>query len=79
MYRHLLLDVKDPYVTLMYLNQLCQKLKDNKAPVPESIHSYILKACAHTLCTPLTNLFQQSLTSGALPSEWKKVHVIPVF
>ena len=54
-------------------------LKDNKAPGPDSIHSYVLKACAHTLCAPLTMLFLQSLTSGDLPCEWKKAHVIPVY
>ena len=54
-------------------------LKDNKAPGLDSIHSYVLKACAHTLCTPLTMLFHQSLTSGDLPCEWKKAHVIPVY
>ena len=52
--------------------------KDNKAPGTDSIHSYILRACAHTLCAPLTMLFHQSLTSGDLPCEWKKAHVIPV-
>ena len=53
-------------------------LKDNKAPGPDSIHPYVLKACAHALCAPLTMLFHQSLTSGDLPCEWKKVHVIPL-
>jgi len=33
----------------------------------ESIHPYILKACAQTLYTPLTILFYQSLTSGISP------------
>ena len=59
--------------------QKLYSLKDNKAPGPDGIHSYILKACADTLCTPLPMLNNQSLTSGNLPSDWKKAHVVPVF
>ena len=59
--------------------QKLYSLKDNKAPDPDGTHSYILKACADTLCTPLTMLYHQSLTSGDLPSDWKKAHVVPVF
>ena len=69
----------DINVSESIVSQKLYALKDNKAPGPDSIHSYILKACAHMLCTTLTILFQQSLTSGALPSDWKKAHVIPVF
>ena len=54
--------------------KLCA-LKNNKSPGPDSIHPYILKACAQTLCTPLTMLFHQSLTSGGLPRDWKGIHV----
>ena len=58
--------------------KLCA-LKNNKSPGPDSIHPYILKACTQILCTPLTMLFHQSLTSGDLPCDWKRVHIIPVF
>ena len=53
-------------------------LKDNKSPGPDGLHSYVLKSCAHTLCAPLTKLFQQSLAEGILPDEWKQAYVIPV-
>ena len=33
----------------LMLQKLCS-LKENKAPGPDCIHSYILKACAHSLC-----------------------------
>ena len=55
------------------------ELKVNKAPGPDGIHSYILKACANTLYVPLTILYSQSLSSGVLPDEWKQAHVVPVF
>ena len=59
------------------LQKLCA-LEDNKASGPDGLHSYILKSCAHTLCSPLTMLFRQSLSSGNLPNEWKQVNVVPV-
>jgi len=62
----------------LVLQKLCA-LKNNKAPGPENIHPIILKACAHTLCTLLTLLFHQFLTSGDLPSDWKEAHVILEF
>ena len=43
------------------------ELKVNKAPSPDGIHSYILKACANTLYVPLTILYSQFLSSGVLP------------
>ena len=52
------------------LFQKLRALKNNKVPGP---------ACTQTLCTPLTMLFCQSLTSGDLPCDWKRAHVIPVF
>ena len=59
------------------LQKLCT-LKDNKAPGPDGLHSFILKSCAHTLCAPLTLLFHQPLSSGILPDEWKRAHMVPV-
>jgi len=32
------------------------ELKVNKSPGPDVLHSYVLKACAHTLYVPLTIL-----------------------
>ena len=58
--------------------KLCA-LKVNKAPGPDGFHSYVLKSCASSICTPLTILYQQSLSSGELPDEWKQAHIIPVF
>ncbi|XP_065884072.1 uncharacterized protein [Dysidea avara] len=55
------------------------ELKVNKAPGPDGIHSYVLKACANTLYVPLTILYSQSLSSDVLPDEWKQAHVVPVF
>ena len=39
---------------------------------------HILEECALELCTSLCNLFNKSIHSGSLPSDWKIVHIIAV-
>jgi len=76
LYQYRLLDVREPSVMSLRLNdQLCSRIVCIEAPGPDSIHPYILKACAQTLCM----LFHQSLTSGDLPCDWERAHVISVF
>ena len=59
--------------------QKLMELKVNKAPGPDGLHPYVLKACANSLCKPLTILYTQSISSGVLPDEWKQAHVAPIF
>jgi len=54
------------------LERLCE-LKVNKVPGPDGLHSYVLKSCASTICTPLTMLYTQSLE---LPDEWKQAQCL---
>ena len=39
----------------------------------------ILKHCATTLCTPITNLFQACIQNQSLPTEWKVHKIRPIF
>ena len=50
-----------------------------KATGPDNIPASFLRSCAHTLCDSLALLFNLSLRSGVLPSEWKKANIVPVF
>ena len=51
-----------------------------KSPGPDCIHPYALKATA-TEISPmqLTHIFQQSLDSGVVPTQWKHAYVSPIF
>jgi len=71
--------VCDIDITEAAVLQKLLELKVNKSPGPDSLHSYVLKACAHTLYAPLTILYTQSLSSGVLPDEWKQAHIVPIF
>ena len=50
-----------------------------KATGPDSIPANILKAAADQLAPILTILYQTSLNSGEVPSDWKDAWIVPVF
>ena len=49
-----------------------------KACGPDLLQSLILKKAADFICSPLSNLFNQSLSSDHLPMDWVTANVIPV-
>ena len=53
----------------MVLKKL-QDLNPNKTPGPDGWHPYLLKQLASQLATPLSILFQKSLSEGNLPDDW---------
>ena len=54
------------------------KLKTNKSPGPDKISPRILKEVKTVICKPLCMIFNKSLTSGKVPSEWKLANVTPI-
>lgn len=56
-----------------------RKLKDKTAVGPDGINNCLLKGLSESLCVPLTILFNKSLTSSTLPSDWLTADVIPLF
>lgn len=46
---------------------------------PDGIPSFILRSCAAELVRPLTQIFNDSLSTGVYPAEWKDSYVIPIF
>ena len=53
-------------------------LDPSKAPGPDNIPGQILKQCSAVIAPSLCSLFNHSLRSGTLPSEWKSANVAPV-
>ena len=53
-------------------------LNCNKTPGPNKIHLCLLKNFATSLCKSIHNLFDQSLYTGELPTDWKNANVTPV-
>jgi hypothetical protein len=53
-------------------------LNPNKASGPDKIHIRLLKECACSITPSLTYLFNKSLHTGDLPTEWKLSNIIPL-
>ena len=51
----------------------------NKAEGPNEIHGRVLKECKTVIAPILTIIFQKSLTSGTIPSDWKHANACPVY
>lgn len=51
----------------------------NKAKGPHGIPGRLLKECADEISLSLTKLFNKSLRTGMIPTEWKLANIIPHF
>ena len=57
-------------------NEVTKELKNlnaSKAPGPDNIPTLILKECAHELSPSITDLVNDSLSTGEVPTNWKKL------
>ena len=59
--------------------KLLQNIKVNKSCGPDNIPNIMLKECAVQLAPALSEIFQLSLDSGELPTDWLQANVTPVF
>ena len=60
------------------VDTLLTKLKDNKSPGVDNIHSTMLKNLHSELKKPLYLLFRKSLDEGTVPNDWKMANVSPI-
>ena len=49
-----------------------------KSTTPDCIHPRIIKECAPGLTYPLTLIYQMSLRTGTVPSQWKHGNITPI-
>ncbi|XP_071480876.1 uncharacterized protein [Diadema antillarum] len=59
--------------------KLLQNINIHKACGPDNIPTIILKQCATELAPALSEIFQLSLDTGVLPTDWLQANVTPVF
>lgn len=55
------------------------RLPINSSPGPERISTKMLKLTKYVSSVLLGALYQQSLSTGSLPDDWKLAHVVPIF
>ena len=58
---------------------LLSKLSKTKATGLDKISARLLRDCADLIAIPLCAIFNQSITFGDFPDEWKLSKVIPLF
>ena len=69
----------DITVNLNGVKKLLKNLKPYKASGPDGIPTYILRAAAEELAPMMTRLFQSSLDTGLVPTEWRRANIVPLF
>lgn len=55
------------------------ELRTDKTPGPDGLHPRILKEVAEQIAHPLAIIFDLSIASSTVPSQWKKANVCPIF
>ncbi len=71
--------ISDIEITANGIKKLMNGINPNKASGPDNIPCRVLKELAEELSPILAALFNQSLSTGELPSDWKQAHVAPIF
>ncbi|KAL8612443.1 hypothetical protein ACOMHN_058571 [Nucella lapillus] len=59
--------------------KLLRNINPNKAPGPDKTPNLVLKERAPNLAPALTTLFQYSLDTGDLPSDWRNANIACVY
>ena len=59
--------------------KVLSELDPYKSPGPDAIYGHLVKQTAAKITLMLTHLFQQSLSTGVVPRQWKLAHVTPIF
>ena len=72
-------DIPEIQVNELGILKLLQKLKPHKAGGPDNIKPIILKQLAIEIAPILTFIFNTSLETGEVPSDWRNANVVPIY
>ena len=61
------------------VEHLLKTMRPDVATGPDSVSSIMLRNTASTISSPLTAIFNQSLATGSVPSDWKRSNITPVY
>ena len=65
-------------ITNEQITNLLTSLKVNKAHGPDDISVHMIKLCGDSLVFPLKLIFNNILSTGIFPKQWKRANVTPV-
>ena len=72
-------EMPDITVNWKGVHKLLKGLKSFKATGPDSIAAFIMKEAADQLAHILSILYQTSLDTGHIPTNWREAWIVPVF
>ena len=58
---------------------LLNKLNKSKATGLDKISAKFIRECADLICIPICDIFNQSISLGIFPDDWKCARVTPLF
>ena len=61
------------------VKKLLKDLRPYKAAGPDGIPTFILRAAAEELAPILSRIFQFSLDTGNVPSDWREALIVPLY
>ena len=71
--------IKDLHISKEGVEKLLASLDSTKANGPDEIPTLILKKCASVISPILTTIFQKSVETGVLPTDWRSANVTAIF
>jgi hypothetical protein len=71
--------ISDIIINIEGIEKLLRNINISKASGPDNIPNWILKNCAHEIAPFIANIFQLSLDTGTLPSDWRDANISSVF
>ena len=71
--------ISDVHITKEMVTTLFEALNVNKSVGPDGMHPKLLKELAVHITEPITQLFNMTIEENALPNDWKKAFVSPIF
>jgi len=76
---HVEVAMRPVVVTQQMIRKQIKKLRKEAAPGPDEITPGLLKMLEEEVLLPLEVLFNKSLTTAQVPSEWRTANVTPIF
>ena len=67
------------HITTNGVRKLLDGIKTHKATGPDNTPAHLLHILSHQLDPFLTRLFQFTIDSGTVPTDWKTANIIPIF
>ena len=77
--KHCNIDLKIIRFTPHEVAEKLGKLNPNKSPSPDGIHQKVLRELSAIIAEPLWAIYSQSIETGILPKDLKKVFISPIF